>query len=1594
MAKFFKLAFFFSLLIFVSSSFSQTKTFINSLQGTSQPPKVALSHSSTANIEFHITIPYYQKSEESIDARSFDLLKIENFNGKNDVGQPDVPLMGKMILLPNDSPISVSIHGEKYIELDNVFIAPVAPPAPENKKPLRAWIDNSIYQKAAFFPKQLAWTEPVKIMRGYRMTTLWISPLQFNPVKKKARIYYDFQVSVNFENSQPINYSGRLKSAVFANLLKKTVSNWELSQKFARTENTIESQYDFFTGCDYLIITHPRFAVAAHLLAEWERMRGLNSKVVDVQEIGDDAQSIRNFIQYAYEHWNPAPTYVVFLGDAEFIPTNYYTKHSSEDNGTIGTDLYYTTVDGSDYFPDIISGRIPVDEPIEANSFVERLIQYEKNPVADPSFYQNIVVASYFQDDDDTDTPNYNERDGYEDRRFVLTSEEMRDFLLNQGYQVERVYTAKPAVDPQFYNNGSYASGERLPQELLRSKGFTWDGDARDISNAIERGCFLVSHRDHGSRNGWGDPSYQIGDVKSLANGDKLPVVMSINCATGWYDNETDDDATGTSAAAECFVEAWIRNLHGGAVAVFGATRVSYSGYNDALAKGILDAIWPRFLPDDPAEISTASLGEALNYGKLVMASQYSANKTRLVEFEEFHFYGDPAMQIWTQFPQELQVSHSDTLRLNQTSLSVAVNVPEAVVSLVQGTQLLATERTNQSGEANLHFSPISADSSVTLVVRKQNYKPYIADLAVIALPSGAIILSSVEMEDENDDHEINIGEEVRWSFLFENKSQSPAENIELSLVTEDSFIVLKKANCTIPWIDAGERAAIDSLIFVVGANCPDGHFVSMNLRIVNSSDTLNYPLDFKVRAGVAEISVSPILLAENMQPGDSLYTELFIQNDGFGAGKFSVKDDSRKYVAIGDTVKKLWLATKEGCGNVFYMKEDENLLGFNFFMKVDSATDVSYFIYQGDHLTGNYVLKWHKLDHVEEIGVNYYGTGLVNLALMKNKYYYFGVSWTNDETKICRSDKYPPVVFPFGTLTTGTVNAGGMSPTDTIKQSYGRIFTFVQQVDFGTTDWLEIPVQEKTLLPKENFNFPVTIKAPLSDTLLQTNLIVAAESSTKDSLIIPVAITTSGDAEIALNVAGVRDDGNQDGEINPGETAALSVLIKNLGSQPLAGVTLTVAADDTVVGILDENVTIDQLDAGEQKLVDAFVIRVSPFALPEHTISLLINAEYDNGKTKQLIFPLTVKAGQPVVDVFPDTIVAVADTFLQMIDEKITISNNGYGAFPFKIINPIQQEYSIGIPSDQPALAISNGCGNVYFFVKSTILQSVEMDFQVTSGGRIYFFVYESESDRGDFSRIYYSSIDVAETGNVWVASKRINLALKKNHFYYIGACWQGEMKIVRLQQAAPVAFQTFQVAAGSFAASGFPPQELISINNTTPMLLAQKIVLGQGTWMKTGNATDVLYPGESIELPVQFFANESDTVLTSEIFIKSLDADFSNKTVPVKFHINAVATSVDEHFSEKIKDFALGQNFPNPFNPTTTISFQLPRSSFVEIKIYNTLGQQISSLISRKFTVGAYKIQWDGKNSNGIGVASGIYIVKFKAQTTTISRKIILLR
>ncbi|MDZ7292329.1 MAG: Ig-like domain-containing protein [candidate division KSB1 bacterium] len=127
---------------------------------------------------------------------------------------------------------------------------------------------------------------------------------------------------------------------------------------------------------------------------------------------------------------------------------------------------------------------------------------------------------------------------------------------------------------------------------------------------------------------------------------------------------------------------------------------------------------------------------------------------------------------------------------------------------------------------------------------------------------------------------------------------------------------------------------------------------------------------------------------------------------------------------------------------------------------------------------------------------------------------------------------------------------------------------------------------------------------------------------------------------------------------------------------------------------------------------------------------------------------------------------------------------------------------------------------------------------------------------------------------------------------------------------------------------------------------------------------------------------ALENNQSLSGEIYFDDL------------LHIHPQRTAVAEPVSSGTKSFMLAQNFPNPFNPETEISYAVPQRAHVKIAIFDQLGRLVRVLVDDVLAAGEYRVRWDGRDGNAVAVTSGIYFMKMTSESFSAVRKLVLMR
>jgi hypothetical protein len=606
--------------------------------------------------------------------------------GADQRGRPELPLAGFPVALPvdleGDPGISIEPLGERQSLQARLF--PVQPPetaSARDRKPPAFEFDPDTWARGRSVGGALAGR--AALFKGEaNVESFNLLPYGYDPEKLELHWHPAYLVTIRHAASDCFRIDNLASTRLaprfddidrFVERLPLPTLKYVLNpRQLERICPPLRLPPNLF-GARFIIVTHPDFLAAANALRAHKQALGISTLVVTTQAIAGGGPvltatsgQIRNWLA---NHWNThliKPKWVLFMGDAERIPTNY-DQVNTWDTARNAGDIWYgqfqpgataTTI------PPFGIGRFPVDTLAQANTMVNKVIAFENFPPNDAivghDFYSRLTFASYFQGNGQTD-----------ERWFAETSEIVRNHALALGYNVRRIYAASAASDPRFWRGGG-----AIPA-ALRKPGFAWNGSAADIANAINAGSALVYHRDHGWWDGWGDPLFLLSDLASVAvTGNRFPVVFSINCASGIFDGETVDLPAnrvggGYMSAAEetatWWAEAFVRKADG-AIAVIGDTRSSSTVDNNHLTIGLFDAIFPGLAPGFGGSAPVRRLGDVLNHGKAFVAAVAAGTTTNLHPFDtggvtrpgvvglrqELNLYnllGDPTLKLRTAPP-------------------------------------------------------------------------------------------------------------------------------------------------------------------------------------------------------------------------------------------------------------------------------------------------------------------------------------------------------------------------------------------------------------------------------------------------------------------------------------------------------------------------------------------------------------------------------------------------------------------------------------------------------------------------------------------------------------------------------------------------------------------------------------------------------------------------------------------------------------------------------------------------------------------------------------------------------------------------------
>lgn len=178
-----------------------------------------------------------------------------------------------------------------------------------------------------------------------------------------------------------------------------------------------------------------------------------------------------------------------------------------------------------------------------------------------------------------------------------------------------------------------------------------------------------------------------------------------------------------------------------------------------------------------------------------------------------------------------------------------------------------------------------------------------------------------------------------------------------------------------------------------------------------------------------------------------------------------------------------------------------------------------------------------------------------------------------------------------------------------------------------------------------------------------------------------------------------------------------------------------------------------------------------------------------------------------------------------------------------------------------------------------------------------------------------------------------------------------------------------------------------LLSLGFDNNLLLAQgtgPIAVLHFTCLPTGTTSTV-----SLDTTIEGFGDFFFQLGEFHGFLKTYP-DYIPGTITIN-----ISTGAGEQSPVAVpRDYSLDQNFPNPFNPVTEILFGLPEKSRVTLEVFNILGQKIRTLIDNTLPAGMHSVTFDGLDSGGRELASGVYLYRLRTEKFTQSRRMVLLK
>lgn len=726
-----------------------------------------------------------------MNGEEFTSLVMEGTTNSQKVGNPNLPTFSTLIEVPLCGGFSVDVTNMVFdtIRLANLGVRHVVVPLqPSRSKSDTAQYDlvlnKDVYHQDAYCGDSIVVVEKVGVARDRNLARLQVSPVRYNPVEATLIICREATITVSYSNAE--------KDATL------DMFNQYHSPAFASDFGVLNSLYPKTVAqaapLRYLIVAHSMFIGQLDEFVAWKKRKGFITDIVYTNNplVGTTTSSISAYIQSQYTNataTNPAPTYVLLVGDHEQIPAFASATTSSASDHI--SDLQYMLWTTGDYIPDCYYGRFSAQTIAQLTPQIEKTLMYEQYTFADPSFLDRAVMVAGVDGGNSGDY-GYTHADPTMD--YAVTN------YVNGAHGFSNVF--------YFKNNTSI-----VPAVTNVTMGSNSSSNSATVRNYYNQGAGWINYSAHGSATSWGTPNFSTTHVASMTNVQKFGIMIGNCCLTNKFETAT------------CFGESLLRKSnYCGAVGYIGGSNSTY-WYEDLYwGMGLRSSINPTM----SMAYNASNLGgydrifhthgEAYNQwvatqGQLMMmgnmAVESSTSSLKHYYWEIYHLMGDPSVMPYLTQADSMTVVAPNTVVVGSSLMQVSA-VPYAYVALTDTAThgLVVAAYADASGLATLPLPTSLPVGGYEVAVWAQQYRCCFRPVSVIA-PNGPYVVAEITSSD------IQVGDSIWLQGRIVNLGNTLAHDVVVRFTCGNNHFAILNDSVSVSAVSAGDTLVIDSMLHV-----------------------------------------------------------------------------------------------------------------------------------------------------------------------------------------------------------------------------------------------------------------------------------------------------------------------------------------------------------------------------------------------------------------------------------------------------------------------------------------------------------------------------------------------------------------------------------------------------------------------------------------------------------------------------------------------------------------------------------------------------------------------------------------------------------